>query len=43
MALAAYDFIIKYRAGKTNPIDVLLKQPLGTGGLLKKDTILPLL
>jgi hypothetical protein len=43
MALAAYNFIIKHRAGKTNPIDALLRQPLGAGGLLEKDTILPLL
>ena len=32
MALAAYDFIIKYRAGKTNPVDMLLRRPLGARG-----------
>ena len=36
IALAAYDFIIKYRAGKTNPINILLRQPLGAGGLLER-------
>jgi hypothetical protein len=43
MALAVYNFIIKYRVGKMNPVDTLLRQPLGAGGLLKEDTILPLL
>jgi len=43
MALAAYNFIIKYRAGKTNPVDAPLRQPLGAGGPLEEDTILPLL
>ena len=43
MALAAYNFIIKYRAGKINFINTLLRRPLGIGGLLKKNTILPLL
>ena len=42
MALTAYNFIIKYKAGKTNPTNILLKWPLGTGGPPKKDTILPL-
>jgi hypothetical protein len=42
IALTAYDFIIKYRAGKMNPVDALLRQPLSAGGLLKKDIILPL-
>ena len=32
MALAAYDFIIKYRVGKMNPIDVPSRRPLGVGG-----------
>ena len=36
MALAAYDFIIKYRAGKINPVNTLLRQPLGVKGPLKK-------
>ena len=36
IALAAYNFIIKHRAGKTNPIDTLLRRPLGTGGPLKR-------
>jgi len=43
ITLAAYNFIIKHRAGKTNPIDALLRRPLGAGGPLEKDTILPLL
>ena len=43
MVLATYNFIIKYRVGKMNPIDTLLRRPLGTGGLLKKDTMLLLL
>ena len=34
IALAAYNFIIKYKAGKINPIDMLLRRPLGTGGPL---------
>ena len=42
MALTAYNFIIKYRTGKTNPTDVLLKRPLGTGGPPEEDTMLPL-
>jgi hypothetical protein len=33
----------KHRAGKINPIDALLRQPLGVGGLLEEDTILLLL
>ena len=36
MALAAYNFIIKYRAGKMNPADTLLRRPLDTGGLLER-------
>ena len=36
MSLTAYNFIIKYRAGKINPIDIPSRQPLGTGDLLKK-------
>jgi len=43
MILAAYDFIIKYRVGKMNPIDALSRRPLGVGGPLEEDTILPLL
>ena len=43
MALAAYNFIIKYRVGKINPVDTLLKWPLGAGGLLEEDTMLLLL
>ena len=43
IALAAYNFIIKYRAGKINSIDVPLRQPLGVGGPLEEDTILLLL
>jgi hypothetical protein len=43
MALAAYDFIIKYRVGKTNPVDVLLRWPLGAGGLPEENIMLPLL
>ena len=42
-ALAAYNFIIKHRAGKTNPADAPLRQPLGAKGPLKEDTMLPLL
>ena len=34
IALAAYDFIIKHRAGKMNPVDVLSRRPLGAGGPL---------
>jgi hypothetical protein len=34
--LAAYNFIIKHRAGKINPIDMLLRQPLGTRGPLRR-------
>ena len=29
IALAAYNFIIKYRVEKINPTDVLLRRPLG--------------
>ena len=36
IALAAYNFIIKYRAGKINPINTPLRRLLGAGGLLKK-------
>ena len=36
IALAAYNFIIKHRAEKTNPVDMLLRQPLGIGGLPEK-------
>ena len=36
MALTAYNFVIKYRMEKMNPINILLTQFLGTGGLLKK-------
>ena len=43
ITLAAYNFIIKYRAGKTNPIDAPLRRPLGVGGPPEEDTILPLL
>ena len=43
MALAIYDFIIKYRAGKINPIDTLLRQSLSVGGLLEENTTLLLL
>jgi len=43
ITLAAYDFIIKYRAGKTNPIDAPLRRPLGVGGPLEEDTMLLLL
>ena len=43
MALAAYNFIIKYRVGKINPTDALLRQPLGVGGPLEEDTMLLLL
>jgi len=43
MALATYDFIIKHRAGKMNPIDTPLRRPLGVGGLLEEDIILLLL
>ena len=32
IALATYNFIIKYRAGKINPINALLRRPLGAGG-----------
>jgi hypothetical protein len=43
ITLAAYNFIIKHRAGKTNPVDALLRRPLGVGGPLEEDTMLPLL
>jgi len=43
ITLAAYNFIIKHRAGKMNPVDALLRQPLGAGDLLEEDTILLLL
>jgi hypothetical protein len=43
MVLAAYNFIIKYRAGKINPVDTPLRRPLGVGGPLEEDTILLLL
>ena len=43
MTLAAYDFIIKYRAGKTNPADAPLRRPLGVGGPPEEDTMLLLL
>jgi len=43
ITLAAYDFIIKYRAGKTNPADAPSRRPLGAGGPLEEDTMLPLL
>jgi len=43
ITLAAYNFIIKHRAGKTNPIDAPSRRPLGVGGPPKEDTILPLL
>ena len=36
IALAAYNFIIKYKAGKTNPVNIPLRQPLSIGGPLKK-------
>ena len=43
MTLAAYNFIIKHRAGKTNPADAPSRRPLGAGGPPEEDTILPLL
>ena len=43
MALAAYNFIIKHRAGKINPIDTLLRQPLSVRSPPEEDTILLLL
>jgi len=43
IALAAYNFIIKYRAGKTNPADALLRQPLSVGGPPEEDIMLLLL
>jgi len=43
IALATYNFIIKYRAGKINFINILLKRPLGTKGLLKENIMLLLL
>ena len=43
IALATYDFTIKYRVGKTNPVDMLLRRPLGAGGPPEEDTMLPLL
>ena len=43
ITLAAYNFIIKYRAGKINPIDILLRRPLGIGGPPEEDTMLLLL
>jgi len=43
MALAIYNFIIKYRAGKMNPADTPLKQPLDVGGPPEEDTMLLLL
>jgi len=43
ITLAAYNFIIKHRAGKINPINAPLRQPLGVGGPLEEDTILLLL
>ena len=43
ITLAAYNFIIKYRAGKTNPADALLRRPLGVGGPPEEDTMLLLL
>jgi len=43
IVLATYNFVIKYRAGKTNPVNAPLRQPLGAGGPLEEDTILLLL
>jgi len=43
IALAAYDFIIKYRAGKINPADAPSRRPLGVGGPPEEDTMLLLL
>ena len=43
ITLAAYDFIIKHRAGKINPVDAPLRRPLGAGGPPEEDTMLPLL
>ena len=43
MTLAAYNFIIKHRAGKTNPADAPSRRPLGAGGPPEEDTMLPLL
>jgi len=43
IVLAAYNFIIKHRAGKTNPINTLLRQPLSVGGPPEENTILLLL
>jgi hypothetical protein len=42
ITLATYNFTIKYRAGKTNPVDTPSRRPLGVGGPLE-DTMLPLL
>ena len=36
IALAAYNFIIKHRAGKINPVNTLLRQPLGVRSPLKR-------
>ena len=43
ITLAAYDFIIKHRAGKTNPADAPSRRPLGAGGPPEEDTMLLLL
>jgi len=40
IALATYNFIIKYRVGKTNPADTLLRRLLGVKGPLEEDIIL---
>jgi len=42
ITLTAYDFIIKHRAGKMNPADAPLRQPLGAKGPPEEDTTLPL-
>ena len=36
MALVAYNFIIKHRAGKTNPINMPLRRLLGAKSPLEK-------
>jgi len=43
MALVTYNFIIKHKTGKINPINMLLKRLLGTRSPLKEDTTLLLL
>ena len=43
VVLVAYNFIIKYRVGKINPVNTLLRRPLGVGGPLEENTMLLLL